>query len=354
LNQYILKNDEKNILKIINSDLKKFIYAKDNQIRHEGNVIFTRLIEKYPNMADGLIGDLKALYLSEVEQRTIALDLFGMIYDQGLSDSYLRVKIPEVLENLPVDWANRKQEMENSELQKKWDAIKQDVTQLRINESWKSGIQKIARDYNNAIKIKDMKSIMEAVRKVVDIFMRERNEELQDQANQVLGLIAKQNIELIQPTIDLFLQLLEGKDVDKKSRAIKGLGEVTRQRPGWSYFGIEKLIYLAEHDSEEDFRMKAMLEINRIAEKDPVMLIEYIPSITTCLVKDPNKHVRRLAALCLGNLAPAIATIGSDEQQKVISALTDALHDEYMLVRKFADTSLTAIRGAMRKLEEQK
>ena len=37
----------------------------------------------------------------------------------------------------------------------------------------------------------------------------------------MLGLIAKQNIELISPTIELFLQLLEGKDADKKTRVLK-------------------------------------------------------------------------------------------------------------------------------------
>ncbi len=116
----------------------------------------------------------------------------------------------------------------------KGNAIKLDVTQIRIVDSWKSNIQKLVRDYNNAIKLQEMTKVMDVVRKIVDIFMKERNEEQIDQSNQVLGLIAKQNIELISPTIELFLQLLEGKDADKKTRAIKGLGKVTRQRPGWS------------------------------------------------------------------------------------------------------------------------
>lgn len=353
LNEQILKKDMKSAQKTVNNELKKIIYAKDNEIRKTGQIVFARIVEKYPELVDDLAKDLITLFLSDHEQRNLAVDLFGHLLDMGLAENYFKDRSPELMQRLPNDWANRKQEIENLELQTKWDAIKQDVTQLRINDNWKSNIQKIARDYNNAIKIKDMKTVMEAVRRFVEIFMKERNEELQDNANQVLGLIAKQNIELIQPTIDLFLQLIEGKDKDKKTRAIKGLGEVTRQRPGWAYFGIEKLIYLIETDPDEDFRMKAILEINRIAEKDPVMLIEYLAQITNALVKDPNKHVKRLTALTLGSMAPAIATVTPEEQQKVISALTDALHDEYILVRKFADNALAAIRAAMRKAEGQ-
>jgi len=352
INDFILKKDEKSIGKLINNELKKLVYAKDNNLRHEGQIVFARIAEKYPQFLDNLMNDLVPLYLSEVQQRIIALDLFGWIADLGFADKFFVNKYAEVMHHLNDDWANRKQELENQELQEKMRQIKLDVTQIRINDAWKSNIQKIVRDYNNFIKIQNMNEVMDAVRKIVDIFMKEKNEELQDQATQVLGLIAKQNIELIQPTIDLFLQLIEGKDADKKTRAIKGLGEVTRQRPGWSYFGIEKLVNLSQNDAEEDFRMKALIEINRIAEKDAVMLIEYIPMVTNSLIKDTNKHVRRLAALTLGNVAQAIATTTQEEQQKVITALTDALHDEYVLTRKFADNALASIREALRKVEQ--
>ena len=276
-----------------------------------------------------------------------------MLFDAGLSDSFFKGRYDEVLQNLNNDWANRKQDLENAALMAKGNAIKLDVTQIRIVDSWKSNIQKLVRDYNNAIKLQEMTKVMDVVRKIVDIFMKERNEEQIDQSNQVLGLIAKQNIELISPTIELFLQLLEGKDADKKTRAIKGLGEVTRQRPGWSYSGIEKLVTMSQNDTEEDFRMKASVEINRIAEKEASMLIEYLPNIVACLVKDPNRQVRRIAASTLGNMATIIATLTAEEQQKAIQSLTDALHDEYMLVRKFADNALTAIREAMRKAESK-
>ena len=265
--------------------------------------------------------DLVPLYLSEVEQRTIAVDLFGMLFDAGLSDSFFKGRYDEVLQNLNNDWANRKQDLENAALMAKGNAIKLDVTQIRIVDSWKSNIQKLVRDYNNAIKLQEITKVMDVVRKIVDIFMKERNEEQIDQSNQVLGLIAKQNIELISPTIELFLQLLEGKDADKKTRAIKGLGEVTRQRPGWSYSGIEKLVTMSQNDTEEDFRMKASVEINRIAEKEASMLIEYLPNIVACLVKDPNRQVRRIAASTLGNMATIIATLTAEEQQKVIDHL---------------------------------
>ena len=52
-------------------------------------------------------------------------------------------------------------------------------------------------------------------------------------------------------------------------------------------------------------------------------------------------------------MATIIATLTAEKQQKVIEYLPDALHDEYMLVRKFADNALTAIREAMRKAESK-
>ena len=69
LNQFLLKQDEKNSVKIINTDLKKFVYAVDPEIRKSGQIIFTRITEKYPNLLSKLMEDLVPLYLSEVEQR---------------------------------------------------------------------------------------------------------------------------------------------------------------------------------------------------------------------------------------------------------------------------------------------
>ena len=40
LNQFLLKQDEKNSVKIINTDLKKFVYAVDPEIRKSGQIHF--------------------------------------------------------------------------------------------------------------------------------------------------------------------------------------------------------------------------------------------------------------------------------------------------------------------------
>ena len=73
------------------------------------------------------------------------------------------------------------------------------------------------------------------------------------------------------------------------------MGEVTRQRPGWSYSGIEKLVTMLQNDTEEDFQIKASVEINCIAEKEASMLIEYLPKIVACLVKDLIDKSGRIA-----------------------------------------------------------
>jgi hypothetical protein len=349
LNNSLIKADKKTTTKLIMIELKKLMFVKDDVIRHESQTAFCRIAQKFPDLIEPLIEELVPLYLSTHEQRNFAVDPFGMLYDLGLAEKLFRPKHPDILETLGTEWANRKQELENLELQTKWDAIKADVTQLKINDNWSKQMQIIARDYNTGIKDKKMELVLSCVKKVVDIVMNERKDELQIEATQVLGLIAKKNIELIQPTINLFLELLEGKDTDKKTRAIKGLGEVTRQRPGWAYFGMEKLINIMNNDRDEDFRVKAAQEIERIANKDPVMMIEHIESILKALTKDPNKHVRRLAAMTLGNMAEVIPL----EAQDAIPALTEALHDEFILVKKFADKALTAIREAVRKSENQ-
>ena len=67
LNQFLLKQDEKNSVKIINTDLKKFVYA-GSKIRKSGQISFTRITEKYPNLLSKSMEDLVPLYLSEVEE----------------------------------------------------------------------------------------------------------------------------------------------------------------------------------------------------------------------------------------------------------------------------------------------
>jgi hypothetical protein len=348
LNTALLEQNPKPLPKLIDVELKKYLYAKDKEIRRQGQTVVARIAEKYPDYLNKIMEELAPLFLSDHEERNIAVDAFGMIFDSGLSDFFFKDRYPEVHNLLASEWSNRKQEMENLDLQNKFDMIKADVTQIRIKDAWIKNIQKITRKYNNGIKTKNMEDVLESVKYIVDIVMNEKKDEIQEQGTQVLGLIAKRNIELIQPTITLFLQLIDqGKNKDKKTRAIKGLGEVTRQRPGWAYFGIEKLIALTQSDPDEDFRMKAMLEVGRIGEKDPIMLLEYIEPIINALARDSNKHVRRLAAWTLGKMAEAIPL----EAKEAIPALTDALHDQYLLVRKFADKALTQIREAMRKAE---
>ena len=111
-----------------------------------------------------------------------------MLFDVGLSDSFFKGRYDEVLQNLNNDWANRKQDLEDAALMAKGNAIKLDVTQIRIVDSWKSNIQKLVRDYNNAIKLQEITKVMDVVRKIVDIFMKERNEEQIDQSNQCVRI----------------------------------------------------------------------------------------------------------------------------------------------------------------------
>ncbi|HMF31358.1 MAG TPA: HEAT repeat domain-containing protein, partial [Candidatus Lokiarchaeia archaeon] len=158
------------------------------------------------------------------------------------------------------------------------------------------------------------------------------------------------NIELIAPTITLLLQWADEKDTNKKFRAIQGLGEVGVARPGWAYQAIEKLFKIVESDENAQGRYKAFTEISRIAKKEMSMVVEYVPSVITAL-KDSDKQIRRLAAWTLGQMAEVIPL----EAKEAIPALTEALHDEYPLVRTFADKALNLIRKAMReeKTEDQ-
>ncbi len=346
LNEYLIDDDDKKAQKITKEEIKKFLYAKDETVRKQGQEVFVKIAKKYPEFIIPILEDeLVPLYLSDHEERNIAVDTFGRMYDFDLTEYIFKDKFPEVYNTIESEWAERKQEIENLQLQRKIDAIKADVTQLRIKTDWDKKIQKVTRQYNTGIKDKEKQNIIEAIQDIVDMHMNERKEDRQRQATKVLGLIAKKNIELIQPTIQMFLQLIDkSEDKDEKTRAIQGLGEVTKQRPGWAYFGIEKLVEIITKETDNYFRMRSMLELGRIGKKNPTMLIEHLNPILNALRKDPDKNVRRLAAMALGNMAEALPI----EADKVLPALRDALHDEYILVRKFADRALTEIRKNMK------
>jgi HEAT repeat protein len=189
-----------------------------------------------------------------------------------------------------------------------------------------------------------MQEVIAIVQKVVDIIIREKKDDLFSDAIDLLGQIAKQNIELIAPTLSMFIKLLTSKDEKLKLRVIRGLGEASVQRPGWAYEGIDALIKVTQEDKEAEARRAAIFELHRVAQKEPTMLIEYIGEFINCLSKDGNEQVRRIAASTFVQMAEAIPT----EAKEAIPALQDALHDEYKLVRIYADKALSAIRAALR------
>ena len=141
----------------------------------------------------------------------------------------------------------------------------------------------------------------------------------------------------------MFIKLLESKDQNLKLRVIRGLGEASVQRPGWAYEGIHALIRLTQEDENDEARIAAIFEINRVAKKEPTMLIEYINELTNSLSKDKNEQVRRIAATIFVSVAEAIP----EEIKDVIPVLQEALNDEYKLVRIYADKALNAIRAAL-------
>ena len=346
-NNMLLKKNLGAVKKIIESELKEYLQAKDNEIRAQSQSIIVSIVEKYPQILEKIISEYLELFNSDNDARFIAVELFGQVYHAGLLKNLFPDFSNDFRKKIEEDYDNHRKEMENKLMMEKISHIKIDVQTIPISDDWPKDMYKICRAYNDAILKQDMQAVVDQVTKIVNIFMNENSKKVEriNASVSIIGLIAKKNIELIAPTINLLMEMVDNENLDTKYRAIRGLGEVTKQRPGWAYMGIEKLMKTSITDKDDSARMKSMLELSKIAAKSSVMLVEYVSDIITALSDDPNKHVRRLAAFTLGTMAEVIPL----EAKDAIPALTEALHDEYFLVRKFADKALQLIRSAMRK-----
>ncbi|TFF93822.1 MAG: HEAT repeat domain-containing protein [Promethearchaeota archaeon] len=344
INEYFINEKKKSAEKEILGTMKNYIYAEEREISQQAIQYLNNVAKKYPEIIKKMMKELLELFNSESEARSIAIDLLGLLNQNPNREILFDEVDNEFFSKLKDTVEERQEEIKREQLEDKWDAIKLDVTTIVIDLEYDKKIQKVCRSYNEGIKAKDKKKVLESVEIIVDWFVNEKDEDRLNQVIEVLGKIAKQNIELIAPAIDMFLKMVDSKDEDTRFRAIKGLGEVAEKRPGWAYMAIDKLIKITTEDKNDAARMKSLLELSRIGKANPTMLIEHISPIINAL-KDPNKHVRRLAAFTIGNMAEAIPL----EAQEAIPALRDALHDEYHLVRMFADKALKLIRTAMRK-----
>ncbi len=344
INSNFISNKPKDAEKLVLGSMKNYVYAENKEISKQAIEFLNNVAKKYPDIIIKLMKEFLDLFKSEHERRFIAVDMLGLISENPNKDLLFKGVPPEFIAKLKEDTTKRAEDIQKAQLEDKWDAIKLDVTTIVIDLNYEKKLQKVCRDYNEAIKAKNKKEVVENVQLIVDWFLNEKNEEKLNQIIEVIGKIAKQNIELIAPSIEMFIKMVDSKDEDTKFRAIKGLGEVSFQRPGWAYQGLEKLVAIAGSDKNENARMKALVELSRVGKANPTMLIEHINMLINAL-KDPNKHVRRLAAWTIGSMAEAIPL----EAEEAIPALVDALHDEYHLVRQFADKALKLIRAAMRK-----
>lgn len=344
MNDALLKDKHKDVEKIVSDTVKKYLYAEDKEISKQTILLLNNIAKKYPEMVLPVMGEMIELFNSKHERRKIAIDFLSLINKNPNRQLLFQDQDPELFDKIKEESVIRKKEIDDDLLKTKWDAIKLEVTTIAINTEWDKKLEKTARSYNEGIKAKDMEVVLKNVKIIVDMFLTEKNDDKLNQIIEAIGKIAKQNIELIAPSIEMFLEMVQGDDLDKKYRAIKGLGEVCMQRPGWAYKGIDALISMAANDRDDSSRMKALLEISIIGKANPTMLVEHIDTLINAL-SDINKHVRRLAALAIGSMAEAIPL----EAQEALPALREALHDEYFLVRQFADKALKLIRQAMRK-----
>ncbi|MFO8017985.1 MAG: HEAT repeat domain-containing protein [Promethearchaeia archaeon] len=345
INNNFINEDKKDAKKLILGTFKDYIYANDDEVSRQAQLFLNNVAKKYPEIIKEIIPEIIELFQSEHERRYIAVDFLGdLITNPNREILFDDLLDEDLLNKIKKENEAREEEIKQEQLKDKWDAIKLDVTTIVVDLEYDKKLQKVCRAYNEAIKAKEKEEVVKHVQTIIDWFVNEKEEERLNQIIEVLGKIAKQNIELISPAIDMFLDMVESEDEDTKFRAIKGLGEVTVQRPGWAYMGISKLVELSTEDKDETTRMKAFLELSRVGKANPTMLMEHKEPIIEAL-NDPNKHVRRLAAYTLGAMAEAIPL----EAKEAIPALRDALHDDYFLVRRFADKALKLIRTAMRK-----
>jgi len=346
INNAFIAGKVKDAEKLILGNFKNYIYAEDRDISNQAIQFLNNIANKYTFIIQKMIKEIIEIFKSDHERRWIAVDMLGLLMENEHKDILFKdtPELDELMEKIKEDVEQRGKDIKQSQLEDKWDAIKLDVTTIVVDLEWDKRLQKVARLYNEGIKAKDKEKVLANVKIIIDWFLNEKSPEKLDQVISVLGKISKQNIELIAPAIDMFLQMVDSKDNDTKYRAIKGLGEVAFQRPGWAYMAIDKLVSITNTDENQDARMKSLVELSRIGRANPTMLMEHIDTIIEAL-RSPNKHVRRLAAFTLGSMAEAIPL----EAQEALPALREALHDEYHLVRMFADKALKLIRAAMRK-----
>jgi hypothetical protein len=346
INAAFINEKRKDAEKMVLHTMKNFIYAEDREVANQAIQFLSNVAEKYPSIIKNMMGEIIELFNSDHERRFIAIDLLGLLVKNiNVVLLFQDVEVPDEFESkLKEDLEKREQDIKQSQLMDKWDAIKLDITTIVIDLEHDKKLQRVCRGYNTGIKAKDKEEVIKNVQIIVDWFLIEKDEEKLDQIVSVLGKISKQNIELIAPAIDMFLKMVDSEDEDKKFRAIKGLGEVAEKRPGWAYMAIDSLINIIKSDDNNEARMKAFIELSRIGRANATMLMEHIEAIIGGL-RDPDKQVRRLAAYSIGAMAEVIPL----EAQEAIPALREALHDEYFLVRQFADKALKLIRAAMRK-----
>jgi hypothetical protein len=343
LNKNILEHQSQKNVKLIDKNLGNLMKAADPEVREQAQKLFANIGLKYWDTVEAKVDEWLQLFNSDNEHRYLAVDTLGRMYEAGLIEK-IREKAPAVADRLPEEWSQRQVDLENEALAKKIKNIRFDVTVVRMRDEWHSKVQKLVLKYNEFIKAENPEGVFDVVKKIVDIVLNERKEEIQTNATEVLGLVAKQNIEMIAPSINYMISLLDSRDLEARYRAIYGLGEVCAQRPGWSYTGLEKLVELTVSDGDDKTRMRAMQELSKIARQGAIMLVEFLPQLIQVLANDSFKHVRLWAARTLETIADTIP----QELQEVIPQLQDALHDEFLLVRKIADNTLTKIRESMR------
>lgn len=342
-NQFMLSKKEKDAQKLV-TDLDKYVYAEDKEIRKQAASAMQNIADKYPEFLAEPLKKLVMLFESQHERREIASEALAIINQSDKRDQIFKDVNKETLDKINTENEERMKKADDQALQDKWQSIRMDVVPVSIKDTWPKNVQDLMRRYNEGIKTQNKEKVQTEIKTVVEGVMTEKKEEKLQVWIEVLGGIAEKNIELIAPTINLLLEWVSEKSEDKKFRAIQGLGEVAVARPGWAYQAIEKLFNTIKSDDNQKARIKSFIEIRRIAKKEATMLIEYVENFTATL-KDNNKDIRLQCAMTLDAMADIIAS----ELTDLIEPLTEALHDEYPLVRTFADKALNKIRMAMRK-----
>jgi len=343
LNENFIAEKSRVNSKIIDKSLNELLMAENDALRADAQELLANIATKYWGLAEKQLEKYAKVYASDSDNRHIAIDLFGLMTD-GKLRRLLEHNYPDIASTIDDTWEKRLSEVENDALAKKIGEIRFNVTSIKIRDHWNKKLTPLVLKYNNAMKKEIKNDAIEVVQTVVDTVLNERNDERQQHATEFLGLIAAQNIELVAPSIQIIIHNLESSNSNVKVRAINALGEVCKNRPGWAYMGIEKLMGIASNKAEaDDFRQKSMRTISEVAKSDALMLLEFLDVITGILQHDPNSTVRTFAAFTLKYLAESIP----DQMGDAMKPLQDATHDESIAVRRIADSVLTKIREGL-------